>query len=80
MSGPLEFTGDEVHDEFVVRSLIAIGVVAGDLSASEIARFGRVHPSTAQQALTSAIQQGILNSDGSIDEERSQELCYIFFH
>ena len=70
----LELTGDESHDDGVVRSLIAIGVVAGDLSAPEIARFGRVHPSTAQQAIDYAIKRGILNADGSIDEERSQEL------
>lgn len=74
MGEALKLTGDEDRDAATVRALIGIGVVAGDLSAPEIARYARVHPSTAQQAIDAAVASGLLNADGSIDDERAREL------
>lgn len=74
MAQALELTGDDARDASTVRALIGIGIIAGDLSAPEIARYARVHPSTAQEAINAAVASGILNPDGSIDDDRAREI------
>ena len=74
MGTALEFTGDDAQDEELLRFLLAVGVIAGDLSASEIARFASVHPSTAQRGVEIAIDKGFLGSDGVIADDVADEL------
>lgn len=74
MGQVFELTGDDAQDAASIRELLGVGVVAGDLSAPEIARYARVHPSTAQQAIDAAVAAGILNPDGTIDDEVAREL------
>lgn len=74
MGTALEITGDDAHDAKVVRSLIGTGIVAGDLTAPEISRYARVHPSTAERAIEMAIESGLLGPDGSVDDDRAREL------
>ncbi|MGA0877710.1 MAG: LuxR C-terminal-related transcriptional regulator [Ilumatobacteraceae bacterium] len=50
------------------QALVAVGLIAGDLSPIAIARYAGVHPSHAEAALTSAREAGIINPDGSVDE------------
>ena len=74
MGTALEFTGDDAQDDELLRFLLAVGVIAGDLSASEIARFASVHPSTAQRGVEIAIDKGFLGSDGVIADDVADEL------
>ena len=53
--------GDAAIDaEVGWRTLVAIGVVAGDLSPLAIARYGTVHPALAAAAVDVAVDEGIL--------------------
>lgn len=48
------------------RSLVAIGLVAGELSAASIARYGSVHIAEGEHALAAARASGLLSDDGLI--------------
>lgn len=74
MGQALELSGDDAQDAATIRALIGVGVVAGDVTAPEIARYARVHLSTAERALEAAVASGIVNPDGTIDEERAREI------
>ncbi len=74
MGSQLELSGDPERDRQVVRTLVAVGVVAGDLTPPEIARYARVHPSIAERALGLAAASGILQPDGSIDPDTAREI------
>lgn len=50
------------------QELIAVGLVAGELSSLAIARYAGVHPSRAEAALVSAREAGVINPDGSVDD------------
>lgn len=56
------------------RELIAIGLVAQDLTASGLARYGRVHAAVAEDALAGCREAGIIAPDGSIDPVTAAEL------
>lgn len=57
-----------------VRTLVAVGVVAGDLTAPGIARYAQVHPALAERALADARQSGIISADGQVDEDVARDL------
>lgn len=48
------------------RDLLAVGVIAGDLSPAAIARFAEVHPSLAEAAISVATEEAAL-TDGVVD-------------
>lgn len=48
--------------------MVAIGLVAEDLSPIAIARFAGVHSVEAEEALDSAYKAGVIDSDGRVDE------------
>jgi DNA-binding CsgD family transcriptional regulator len=50
------------------RTLIATGLVAGEITPTAIARFARTHPVRAEAAIDIARQSGLINHDGSVDE------------
>ncbi|MEN9504785.1 MAG: hypothetical protein RI958_711, partial [Actinomycetota bacterium] len=50
------------------RPLVAVGLVAGQLSAASIARYGGVHVAEGERALAAARASGVLCDDGVIAE------------
>ena len=50
------------------ETLIAVGLVAEDLTASGIARFAGVHTAEAENAIDIARKEGVIDDDGRIDE------------
>lgn len=50
------------------HTLIATGLVAGEVSPSAIARYAGIHPARAEAAIDLARQSGLINHDGSVDE------------
>lgn len=58
--------GDLRSDDW--QPLVAVGLVAGELTTLAIARYAGVHPSRAEAALASAHDAGVINPDGSVDE------------
>jgi len=56
------------------KSLIAVGLVAGDLIGSGIARYAGVHLSEAEAALEMARQSGVLDADDAVDHLTRLEL------
>lgn len=66
--------GDEMTDTDA-RTLVAVGVVAGDLSATGIARYAQVHPAAAERALADALEMGIISADGEVDEDVARDLA-----
>lgn len=56
------------------REMVAVGIVAGDLSSIAIARYGGFDPDEAVRALDSARAAGVIGSDGSIDGATADQL------
>jgi DNA-binding CsgD family transcriptional regulator len=55
------------------RDLLAVGVIAGDLSPAAIARFAEVHPSLAEAAIAVAVDEEAL-VDGVVDPVISAQI------
>lgn len=62
----MEDRRDGLRDDW--RSLVAVGIVAGELTPLAIARYAGVHPSRAQDALSEGLAAGVINPDGSVDD------------
>ena len=58
---------DTREDSSPWRRLLAIGLVAGDRTVAGIARYAGVHPREAADALETARQRGVIETDGTID-------------
>jgi DNA-binding CsgD family transcriptional regulator len=56
------------------RELVAVGLVAQDVTVSGIARYGRVHAAVAERAIEGCRTAGIIASDGSVDPVTAAEL------
>lgn len=56
------------------KRLVAIGLVADDLSAVAIARFAEVHAVEAQAALERARSEGVIGLDGRVDDLTALQL------
>ena len=67
-----EIQGDLSAD--ALRALIAVGVVAGDLSPEAIARYARVHQSVAERAAEWAVSTGLVGPDGRVSDPVAAEL------
>ena len=65
--------GVEMTDDDV-RTLVAVGIVAGDLSAPAIARYAQVHLALAERALADAQLAGIISIAGEVDEDVARDL------
>ena len=59
-----ERNDDEHHDW---QELLAVGMVAGDMSAAGIARFAGVHVAVAEAAISTGKMVGVLAEDGTVD-------------
>lgn len=57
-----------------MRRLLAVGVVAGDLSPVALARLGQVHVVEAEAALAEGRASGLVAADGTIDAEQRARL------
>lgn len=55
------------------RSLVAVGLVAGELTSVAIARYGGVAPAEAVDALDRARAAGVIDDDGAIVEPETAE-------
>ncbi len=56
------------------RELLAVGVVAQDVSVSGIARYGRVHAAVAERAIDGCRAAAVIGPDGSVDPVTAAEL------
>ncbi len=56
------------------RELLAVGVVAQDVTVSGIARYGRVHAAVAERAIDGCRSAGMLGPDGAVDPVTAAEL------
>lgn len=56
------------------RRLLAVGVVADDLSVGALVRYGRVHVVEAEAALAEGRRIGLVRDDGTIDAEQRARL------
>lgn len=66
--------GDSSIEESAVRTLLAVGLVAGDISPSAIARYSGVDLPVAQQVLDHAARLGFIQTDGSVETSLAREL------
>lgn len=51
----------------IERQLLAIGLLAEDLTATGVSRFAQVHVAEAERALAAARDAGVVATDGSVD-------------
>ena len=50
------------------QELLAVGMVAGNLTPAGIARFAQVHVAEAEAAVAAAVEAGVLREDGTTDD------------
>ncbi len=56
------------------RELVAVGLVAQDVTVSGLARYGKVHAAVAERAIEGCRSAGVIGPDGSIDPVTAAEL------